>query len=165
MALIQCHECSGQVSDHARTCPHCGAPVIATIKRRQKAELIELGIKLVFAIVAGVAIWIILHHFTNKALAPLKANEQKQQQHPPSPSKFARAICRAIPIAPSARHHCRTTTQTKFKVFADGHHRGGIFRCSGAMSAPGHHRSATWRPDCNVTCRRDFQVAKARGPG
>jgi len=29
MALIQCHECSGQVSDHARTCPHCGVPVSA----------------------------------------------------------------------------------------------------------------------------------------
>ena len=25
MALIKCHECSGQVSDQARTCPHCGA--------------------------------------------------------------------------------------------------------------------------------------------
>src|ERR1039458_5190752 len=31
-------------SDHARTCPHCGAPVIATIKRRQRAALIDLGI-------------------------------------------------------------------------------------------------------------------------
>jgi hypothetical protein len=30
--------------------------------------------------------------------------------------------------APSARHHCRNKTQTKFKVFADGHQRGGIFR-------------------------------------
>jgi len=31
MALIKCHECSGQVSDHARTCPHCGAPVIVAL--------------------------------------------------------------------------------------------------------------------------------------
>jgi hypothetical protein len=35
MALIQCHECSTQVSDHAQTCPKCGAPVIATIERRR----------------------------------------------------------------------------------------------------------------------------------
>lgn len=27
MALIACKECSGQVSDSASTCPHCGAPV------------------------------------------------------------------------------------------------------------------------------------------
>jgi len=31
MALIKCYECSGQVSDHARTCPHCGAPVIVAL--------------------------------------------------------------------------------------------------------------------------------------
>lgn len=24
MALIKCHECGGQVSSGARTCPHCG---------------------------------------------------------------------------------------------------------------------------------------------
>lgn len=27
MALIECAECSGQVSDKAAACPHCGAPV------------------------------------------------------------------------------------------------------------------------------------------
>ena len=27
MALIQCAECKGQVSDSAAACPHCGAPV------------------------------------------------------------------------------------------------------------------------------------------
>ena len=32
--------------DHARICPNCGAPVIATIKRKQKAALIGLGIRL-----------------------------------------------------------------------------------------------------------------------
>jgi hypothetical protein len=31
MALIQCQERSGQVSDHARTCPHCGTPVIVAL--------------------------------------------------------------------------------------------------------------------------------------
>jgi hypothetical protein len=31
MTRIQCHEFSGQVSDHARTCPHCCAPVIVAL--------------------------------------------------------------------------------------------------------------------------------------
>jgi predicted nucleic acid-binding Zn ribbon protein len=78
MALIKCHECSGQISDHARTCPQCGAPVIATIKRRQKAALIDLGVRLTFAIIAGVVIWIMFHRLTNKVLGPLKASQQQQ---------------------------------------------------------------------------------------
>jgi primosomal protein N' len=81
MPLIKCHECSGQVSDHARTCPHCGAPVIATIKRRQKAYLIELGIRLAFAAIIIIIISITFHRFMNKALAPLKAMQQQQQPH------------------------------------------------------------------------------------
>ncbi|HLX94529.1 MAG TPA: zinc ribbon domain-containing protein [Verrucomicrobiae bacterium] len=78
MALIKCHECSGQISDHARTCPHCGAPVIATIKRRQKAFLIGLGIRLVLAVIVGVTVWLLLHHLFNQAFAPLKAIQQQQ---------------------------------------------------------------------------------------
>ena len=81
MALIQCHECRGQVSDHARTCPHCGAPVIATIKRRQKAFLISLGIRLVLAVIVGVTLWLTLHHIFGKLLEPLKATQQQQQTH------------------------------------------------------------------------------------
>lgn len=26
MALIKCHECGKEISDLAKTCPHCGAP-------------------------------------------------------------------------------------------------------------------------------------------
>jgi|ERR1035441_1286545 hypothetical protein len=33
MALISCHECGNQVSDNARACPKCGAPVIMRIRR------------------------------------------------------------------------------------------------------------------------------------
>ena len=80
MALIQCHECSEQVSDHARTCPHCGAPVIATIKRRQKAVLVELGIRLILAAVIGLTLWLTLHHIFGKLMEPLKATQQQQQQ-------------------------------------------------------------------------------------
>ncbi len=27
MALVKCAECEGQVSDKAKSCPHCGAPI------------------------------------------------------------------------------------------------------------------------------------------
>ena len=79
MPLIQCHECSGQVSDHARTCPHCGAPVIATIKRRQKAALIQIAISIVLALVVGIFAWFAIHHIFGKLLEPLKAVPQQQQ--------------------------------------------------------------------------------------
>ena len=32
MALINCEECGGKVSDTAAACPHCGAPVSAESK-------------------------------------------------------------------------------------------------------------------------------------
>jgi predicted nucleic acid-binding Zn ribbon protein len=80
MALIKCHECSGQVSDHARTCPHCGAPVIATIKRRQKAVLIQIAISIVLALVVGVFAWFAVHRIFNQILAPLKATQQSHPQ-------------------------------------------------------------------------------------
>lgn len=79
MALIKCHECTGQISDHARTCPHCGAPVIATIKRKQKAALIELAVRLVLAAVVGITLWLLLHHIFDQATAPLKAIQQQKQ--------------------------------------------------------------------------------------
>jgi ribosomal protein L40E len=81
MALIECHECGAQVSDHARTCPKCGAPVIVTIKRRQKALLVEFAIRLALGLVTGIVVWFSLRHIFTQALAPLKVMEQKQQSH------------------------------------------------------------------------------------
>jgi uncharacterized paraquat-inducible protein A len=48
MALIKCHECDNSVSDRANACPKCGAPVIARLQRRRKANLIQLAISLIF---------------------------------------------------------------------------------------------------------------------
>ena len=81
MALIKCHECRGQVSDHARTCPHCGAPVIATIKRRQKAELKYLVVKFVFVLIFAIFAWVGVRHIFNQVMAPLQNLQQKQQPH------------------------------------------------------------------------------------
>lgn len=61
MALIKCHECGNAVSDHARACPKCGAPVIARILRQRKVYLIQLGISLVFAAIMIFFVWRLLH--------------------------------------------------------------------------------------------------------
>jgi hypothetical protein len=80
MALINCHECGGQVSDYARACPHCGAPVIATINRRRKAVLTDLAIRLTVGLVLGVVTWIVISNVLNHALAPLRSIERQQQR-------------------------------------------------------------------------------------
>ena len=80
MPLIPCHECRAQVSDHAQTCPQCGAPVIATIKRRQKAALNDLCVRLVFVAIILIVSLVTFHHFMKKVMAPLKAVEQQQLQ-------------------------------------------------------------------------------------
>jgi predicted nucleic acid-binding Zn ribbon protein len=87
MALIQCHECSAQISDHARTCPKCGAPVIATIKRRQKAALVDLGIRAVFAVIVIIIVSVMIRHMMHKTLDPLKAMQQQLQQQAATASK------------------------------------------------------------------------------
>lgn len=45
MALITCTECKGNVSEFAKTCPHCGAPVtpVSTISRRSLKRLPTFG--------------------------------------------------------------------------------------------------------------------------
>jgi hypothetical protein len=87
MPLIQCHECSTQVSDHARICPKCGAPVIATIKRRQKAALIDLGVRAGFALIFIIIITIWFHHTMHKVMAPL--NEALKEQQSQQQQKWA----------------------------------------------------------------------------
>lgn len=37
MALINCPECSGQVSDKAKVCPHCGYELVALPKKKTLA--------------------------------------------------------------------------------------------------------------------------------
>ncbi|MFP4062064.1 MAG: zinc ribbon domain-containing protein [Halochromatium sp.] len=38
MALIDCPECGGQVSDRAPTCPHCGVPIASSAEARGGAQ-------------------------------------------------------------------------------------------------------------------------------
>ena len=54
MALVNCHECQKQVSDSARVCPNCGAPVSATQKRILKWNLTVLIIGLFFMLLIAI---------------------------------------------------------------------------------------------------------------
>jgi len=102
MALIQCHECSTQVSDHARICPKCGAPVIATIKRRQKAALIDLGVRAAFAIVVVIIVSVMFHNLTRKTLEPLKKLQPELQTTPPPvTSQPSVIVIPAPPVRPT----------------------------------------------------------------
>lgn len=76
MALIECHECHGQVSNHAQTCPKCGAPVIATIQRRQKTLFVNVAIGLLFGLLIGFVVWLVMRHIFTQVLAPLKNMKQ-----------------------------------------------------------------------------------------
>ena len=42
MALVNCFECQREVSDQARTCPHCGAPVHLPPTKNQRWSKLQL---------------------------------------------------------------------------------------------------------------------------
>ena len=47
MALTHCHECGGQISNHAEACPHCGCPVIhGPVQNGRRVECSYCGGKL-----------------------------------------------------------------------------------------------------------------------
>ena len=54
MALVNCHECQKQVSNTARVCPNCGAPVRATQQRILKWNLTVFAIGMVLIILVGI---------------------------------------------------------------------------------------------------------------
>ena len=54
MALVNCLECQREVSDQARTCPHCGAPVHQQTPGEQFGNKIQIIIAwLIFFIALG----------------------------------------------------------------------------------------------------------------
>lgn len=46
MALINCPECSKEISDQVRACPHCGFPLDRTESDTQKVEISSVNLKL-----------------------------------------------------------------------------------------------------------------------
>jgi len=72
MALIRCHDCGNQVSDNARACPKCGAPVIVRIRRELKVRLFMAGFAIVVAAICAFDVWLIMHNSLEKVLGPLQ---------------------------------------------------------------------------------------------
>jgi uncharacterized paraquat-inducible protein A len=60
MALINCKECSGEVSTSAISCPKCGAPV--STGESEGYKQVKVVIAVIFAII--VANWTIVPYFT-----------------------------------------------------------------------------------------------------
>lgn len=59
MALIECPECNKQVSETAKTCPHCGYKLNADkIKRRNKTILWVILICILVAAAIGIPAYI-----------------------------------------------------------------------------------------------------------
>lgn len=60
MAIIPCRECAHQVSDQARNCPGCGAPVTRTVKieRRGKREIFRIWVTLMTLWTVGTIVWL-----------------------------------------------------------------------------------------------------------
>ena len=71
--VIQCHECKERVSTEAKTCPHCGAPVLAPVTvsptpaltppepvtaRSRRPIMDRLGLLLVALVVVGLGFWL-----------------------------------------------------------------------------------------------------------
>jgi uncharacterized paraquat-inducible protein A len=74
MALVNCHECKKPVSDSARVCPNCGAPVRATQQRILKWNLTVFAIGMVLIILVGIG----------GCLAMKKVSQSFQIPPPPS---------------------------------------------------------------------------------
>ena len=49
MALIKCSECAKEISDKAKNCPNCGAPVVAHPRKKPK--------RIRYFLLAGILIW------------------------------------------------------------------------------------------------------------
>jgi uncharacterized membrane protein YvbJ len=45
MALIKCSECGNQVSDKARACIHCGAPISESNNKKENVTTVQLTSK------------------------------------------------------------------------------------------------------------------------
>ncbi len=67
MALIKCSECASDVSDKAKSCPKCGAPVVLPPPVLTRTDTAKMW--LMFLGLGAAAVWFI-HHELNEAPAP-----------------------------------------------------------------------------------------------
>jgi DNA-directed RNA polymerase subunit RPC12/RpoP len=56
MSLIRCAECSKKISDKATACPHCGAPIEISVKKRGRASS-GFGCLALLIVVGVIVVW------------------------------------------------------------------------------------------------------------
>ena len=80
MALVNCHECHKQVSDTARICPNCGAPVRATQQRIMKWNLTVIAIGMVVMLIVTIGGCLAMKKITQNfpLTPPPHANQSNQ---------------------------------------------------------------------------------------
>lgn len=79
MALIACRECGGQISDQARSCPHCGIPI-----RPKSGCLYWIGCSsAAFVIVIGIALYNTDPTTPTTSQSPLPASAEAISPEPP----------------------------------------------------------------------------------
>ena len=71
MALIQCGECKGQVSDQASACPHCGAPLVSAATAVAPAEVPVTPVKRIGAKWEGIGTAMIIGSLLGFAVHPI----------------------------------------------------------------------------------------------
>lgn len=71
MATFDCKECSGQVSDQAAACPHCGAPIEACVTQ----ELPPIKSSAFKTIVITAVVLVVLSSLFAPAAPPCAAND------------------------------------------------------------------------------------------
>ena len=69
MAIIQCQECKKDVSDQAKTCPHCGAPV--------ESKVISSSFKFAAYVLTGLCTIFIIGYYGNKNSTDTNPNNIK----------------------------------------------------------------------------------------
>jgi hypothetical protein len=72
MALIDCSECSKQVSDKATSCPNCGAPTKLKAENRKQTleEKKRPLVRPVFLVLAAIAAILVWRSFNSESTAP-----------------------------------------------------------------------------------------------
>lgn len=93
MALIKCPECSREISDKVKSCPHCGFPLDSSEENTQKVELSSVKLKIdkkrkkqiIIAAVSIILIFLVGISINNS----LEAKEQERIQQEELSSKEA----------------------------------------------------------------------------
>jgi len=80
MALTPCPKCGESISDDAPACPRCGAAASASIPGAPKGLVIQVIVRLAFAVAMGIFLWLTLRHPTAQTTPPSNNTPPPQVQ-------------------------------------------------------------------------------------